>query len=210
MSKDDLYHGIAIAGAVIVIVSVLLAIVRLQRERPFSSLSALLAGVGAGGSLAVYMLVLDMALKDGWVIGLLAGGSVLGALAGTKVPLYKRGGIVFSKAAGWHLAPPGLAVAAFQISGVRESPDGVIISLGAVYAASAFAIAASVLLLLRRIARGSGARVAEQPSGAESVAPAEQPATSFAGSGETICPNCGTVSAAGRKFCRVCGERLST
>ncbi len=113
---DSFYRGVAIAGAIVVVASVLLTIVRLQGERPFSSLNALLAGVAAAVSLAVYILMLDIALKDAAVVGLLIGGGVLGALVGLKIPLYSRDGIVFSKAAGWHLAPPGLAVAAFQIS----------------------------------------------------------------------------------------------
>ena len=134
---DSFYRGVAIAGAIVVVASVLLTIVRLQGERPFSSLSALLAGAGVAGSLAVYILMLDIALKDAAVVGLLIGGGVLGALVGLKIPLYSRDGVVFSKAAGWHLAPPGLAAAAFQVSGVRESPDGVILSLAALYAATA-------------------------------------------------------------------------
>jgi len=194
---DSFYRGVAIAGAIVVVASVLLTIVRLQGERPFSSLSALLAGAGAAGSLAVYMLVLDMALKDAWVIGLLAGGGVLGAFVGLKIPLYSRDGVVFSRAAGWHLAPPGLAVAAFQVSGVRESPDGVVLSLAAVYAATAFAIAASVCLLLRRAAAAPVAKVAERPIPAQS-APTE----------EIHCLSCGTVAPAGHKFCRGCGRPL--
>jgi hypothetical protein len=194
---DSFYRGVAIAGAIVVVASVLLTIVRLQGERPFSSLSALLAGAGAAGSLAVYILMLDIALKDAWVIGLLAGGGVLGAFVGLKIPLYSRDGVVFSRAAGWHLAPPGLAVAAFQVSGVRESPDGVVLSLAAVYAATAFAISASVCLLLRRAAAAPVAKVAEQPIPA-------QPAPT----GEIHCPSCGTAAAAGHKFCRGCGRPL--
>ena len=194
---DSFYRGVAIAGAIVVVASVLLTIVRLQGERPFSSLSALLAGAGAAGSLAVYILMLDIALKDAAVVGLLIGGGVLGSFVGLKIPLYSRDGVVFSRAAGWHLAPPGLAVAAFQVSGVRESPDGVILSLAAVYAATAFAIAASVCLLLRRAAAAPVAKVAEQPISAQ-PAPTE----------EIHCPSCGTVAAAGHKFCRGCGRPL--
>jgi hypothetical protein len=194
---DSFYRGVAIAGAIVVVASVLLTIVRLQGERPFSSLSALLAGAGAAGSLAVYILMLDIALKDAAVVGLLIGGGVLGALVGLKIPLHSRDGIVFSKAAGWHLAPPGLAVAAFQIAAVRGSMDGVILSMAALYAATALAIAASVCLLLRRAAAAPVAKVAEQPI------PAQPAAT------EAIhCPNCGTVAAAGHKFCRGCGRPL--
>ncbi len=194
---DSFYRIVAIAGAIVVVASVLLTIVRLQGERPFSSLSALLAGVAAAGSLAVYILVLDIALEDAAVVGLLIGGGVLGALVGLKIPLYSRDGVVFSRAAGWHLAPPGLAVAAFQVTGVQGSPDGVIFSLAAVYAATAFAIAASVCLLLRRAAAAPVANVAKQPLPAQ-PAPTE----------EIHCPSCGTVAAAGHKFCRGCGRPL--
>ena len=194
---DSFYRVVAIAGAIVVVASVLLTIVRLQGERPFSSLSALLAGVGAAGSLAVYMLVLDMALKDAWVIGLIAGGGVVGAFVGLKIPLYSRDGVVFSRAAGWHLAPPGLAVAALQVSGVRESPDGAILSLGAVYAATAFAVVASVLLLLRRIARGAAPQVAGQPVQATGAPPET-----------SSCGSCGAFVRPESRFCMSCGAAV--
>ena len=53
-------------------------------------------------------------------------------------------------------APPGLAIAAFEIAGVKESADGVVLSLAALYAATAFTVAACVLLLLRRTRLAGG------------------------------------------------------
>jgi hypothetical protein len=194
---DNVYHVIAVAGAVAVTGGALLTIIRLQAERPFSSLRALLTGAGTAGSLAVYVLVLDITLKQAAVGGLVAGGAVLGALAGTKVPLYRRDGAVFSRAAGWHLAPPGLAIAAFQVEGLRGSPDGVILSMAAVYAATAFAVAASVLLLIRRVAQIAPAAVVERNA---SVA---APSSTTAG-----CPSCGVPLRAGARFCVACGVAL--
>jgi hypothetical protein len=153
---DGFYRVVAILGAFVMIAGVLLTIVQLRGERPFSSLSVLLAGAGAGGSLAVCILVLDITLEKVAVVLLLAGGALLGAFVGTKIPLFNRGGVVLSKAAGWHTAPAGLAIAAFEIAGVKESADGVVLSLAALYAATAFAIAACVLLLLRRARLAGG------------------------------------------------------
>jgi len=194
---DGFYHVVAIGGAIVVTASVLMTIVRLQGERPFSALSALLAGAGAGGSLAVYVLVLDINLEKTAVLSLLAGGAALGALVGAKIPLYDRGGIVVARAAGWHVAPPGLAVAAFQIAGVQESADGVILSLAALYAATAFAVAASMVLLLRRTARASTPHTVEQPA-STAIAPAEA----------ASCPSCGALLRPGARFCAGCGAAV--
>lgn len=167
---DGVYRGVAIAGALVMIAGVLLTIVQLRGERTFSWLSVLLAGAGAGASLAVCILVLDITLEKVAVVLLLAGGALLGAFVGTKIPLFNRGGVILSKSAGWHTAPPGLAIAAFEIAGVKESGDGIVLSLAALYAATAFTVAACVLLLLRRARLsssqtvGTQARVAQESS----------------------------------------------
>jgi hypothetical protein len=194
---DGLYRVVAIAGAIVVTASVLVTIVWLQGERPFSSLSVLLAGAGAGGSLAVYMLALDITLERVAVALLLTAGAVLGGFVGTKIPVYDRGGVVFAKAAGWHVAPPGLAVAAFQIAGVRESADGVILSLAAVYAATGFAVAASVLLLVRR-ARLSTTQPIERQAQPVTAVPVDL----------GLCPSCGAPLRLGAHFCKGCGAAL--
>jgi hypothetical protein len=187
---------VAIAGAIVVVASVLLTIVRLQGERPFSSLSALLTGAGAAGSLAVYILMLDIALKDAAVVGLLIGGGVLGALVGLKIPLHSRDGIVFSKAAGWHLAPPGLAVAAFQVMGVRESVDGIILSFAALHAATGFSVAACALLLARRLAVRTAALTTGGFAGSVPVAREGQ------------CPRCASPVSPDWRYCMRCGAPL--
>jgi hypothetical protein len=54
--------------------------------------------------------------------------------------------------------------------------------------------------------RPPGVRPARE-QGAPTAAPPAAPAAR--GEGEIVCPKCGAVSAAGRKFCRICGERFS-
>ncbi len=193
---DDFYRGVAIAGAALVLISALWTVVRLQRERPFSSLGTLMAGAGAALSLVILILIVDIDLKEEATWGLLAGGALAGAFLGTKIPLYRRGDSVLCRAAGWHLALPAAAIAAFQVMGVRESVDGIILSFAALHAATAFAVAASVLLLVRR--------VAVRPT----QAPAQgRPAPATVASGGQ-CPRCGSPIRPNWRYCMTCGASL--
>jgi len=148
---DDFYEVIALGGAGLVVAGALWTVVRLQREQPFSPLGTLIAGASAAISLAIYLLIVDIELKEEATWGLLAGGALAGAFLGSKIPLYRRGDAVVSRAAGWHLALPAAAIAAFQVMGVRESVDGIILSFAALHAATGFAVVASALLLIRRL-----------------------------------------------------------
>jgi len=115
---DDVYKVIAIASAAFIVLLGLWTALRLHKERPFSALSVLLAGAGAAISLAIYLLIVDIELKEEATWGLLAGGALAGAFFGSRIPLYHRGDTVVSRAAGWHLALPAAAIAAFQVTGV--------------------------------------------------------------------------------------------
>jgi hypothetical protein len=191
---DDFYRVIAIAGAGLVVVSALWTLVRLQGERPFSWLGTLIAGAGAAISLVIYLLIVDIELKDEATWGLLAGGALAGALVGTRIPLYRRGDIVLSRWAGWHLALPPAAIAGFQIMGVRESVDGIILSLAALHAATGVAVAACAFLLIRRL----GARPAAAPAGGQPV-----PAAA-----EGQCAGCGSPIQPNWRYCMRCGAPL--
>jgi len=193
---DDFYRVVAIAGAALIVIGALWTAVRLQREHPFSGLSTLVAGAGTALSLVIYVLIVDFDLKVEAVWGLLAGGALAGALLGTKIPLYRRGDAVLSKAAGWHLALPAAAIVAFQVMGVRESVDGIILSFAALYAATAFAVAACTLLLLRRLALRPTPDSA-QPQTAPAVAPPS-----------ARCPRCGSPLKPSWHYCMACGAQL--
>ena len=198
---DGFCRFVAIAGAAVVAVGALWTVVRLQRERPFSLLGTLIAGAGVALSLVIYVLIIDIHLKKEATWGLLAGGALAGAFIGTQIPLYRRGDSVVSRAAGWHLALPAAAIAAFQVMGVRESADGVILSFAALYAATAFAVAACALLLVRRLAGVPPARLV----GPYAPAAEARPATPREG---LRCQDCGTVAKIGARFCRACGRPL--
>jgi len=195
---DDFYRGVAIAGAALVAIGALWTVVRLHRERPFSALGTLMAGAGAALSLAIYRLVIDIDLKEEATWGLLAGGALAGAFLGTKIPLYRRGDRVFSKAAGWHLALPAAAIAAFQVMGVRESVDGIILGFAALHAATAFAVAASALLLVRRLVA--------RPARAPAEGRAAPILTAAAPRGQ--CPRCGSPVRPNWRYCMACGASL--
>jgi hypothetical protein len=193
---DDFYRVIALTGAGLIALSALWTVVRLQKEQPFSGLSTLMAGAGAAVSLVIYILIIDFDLKDEAAWGLLAGGALAGALFGTRIPLYRRGDAVVSRAAGWHLALPAAAIAAFQVMGVQESVDGIILSFAALYAATGFAVAACALLLVRRLGlRPVPARVRPQTAPA-AVASMNQ------------CPQCGSTLKPNWRYCMACGAPL--
>jgi hypothetical protein len=193
---DDFYRVIALTGAGLVVISALWTVARLQKEHAFSGLSTLMAGAGAAVSLTIYILIIDFDLKDEAAWGLLAGGALAGALFGTRIPLYRRGDAIVSKAAGWHLALPAAAIAAFQVTGVQESVDGIILSFAALHAATGFAVAACALLLIRRL--GLRPAAAQAPTRAAPVA--------VATTGQ--CPRCGSPLRPNWRFCMACGAPL--
>lgn len=193
---DDFYRVLALVGAGIVVAGALWTIARLQREHPFSWLGTLMAGAGAVASLALYILIVDIDLKAGAAWGLLGGGALAGALFGVRLPLYRRGDAVLSKAAGWHLALPPAAIAAFQVMGVRESVDGIILSFAALHAATGFAVGACALLLLRR------------PGVRRALVPAEGQHAPMPAAAEPQCPRCASPVRPGWRYCIRCGASL--
>lgn len=192
---DDFYRALALVGAALIVLSALWTVVRLQGERPFSSLSTVIAGAGAALSLVIYLLIVDIDLKGEATWGLLAGGALVGAFVGARLPLYRRGGTVLSKAAGWHLALPPAAIAAFQVMGVRESVDGVILSFAALHAATGFTVAACALLLVRRL-------------GIRPAAPIEGAPAPVTAAAEPRCPRCASAVRSGWSYCMRCGAPL--
>jgi len=190
---DDVYDVIAIASAAFIVLMGLWTALKLHKENPFSALSVLLGGAGAAISLAIYLLIVDIELKKEATWGLLAGGALAGAFFGRRIPLYHREGTVFSRAAGWHLALPAAAIAAFQVTGVQESVDGTILSFAALHAATGFAVVACALLLVRRL----GIRPAAAPSEGQSAPVA-------AAEGQR-CPRCGSPVQPAWRHCMGCG-----
>jgi hypothetical protein len=194
---DGLYQVIAVGGAVLVVATGLWTAVRLHGERPFSMMSAMLAGATPALSLVIYAAMLEVDLKTEYVWGLLAGGAGAGAVLGTAIPIYSRGPDVLTRAAGWHLLLPWLAIAAIQVMGVRESFEGLVLSLAALYAATAFAVAAMAVLLVRR--RGISPAAAPAPA----ALPAAVPATTGG-----RCSECASPVRPTWRFCMACGAQV--
>ena len=121
---DDVYRGIAIASAAFIVLAGLWAAVRLHRERPFSMMGVVLAGVGPAVALATYRFALDVELEDGAVWGLLAGGAVAGFFFARSIPVYARGPAFLMRGAGWHLLPPMFAIAAPRPTPAARRPAG--------------------------------------------------------------------------------------
>jgi hypothetical protein len=169
---DDVYDVIAIASAAFIVLAGLWTAFRLHGERPFSMSSVLLAGAGPVIVLVIYSLTLDVDLKQTAVWALLGGGAAAGLLFARTIPVYASGPGVVTRASGWHLLPPMLAMAAIEVTGARESFEGLVLALAGLYAATAFAVAASVLLLVRRfgvrrVAAGTTAWTVGHPLEAE-------------------------------------------
>jgi uncharacterized membrane protein len=190
---DDVYEVIAIVSAAFIVLMGLWTAVRLHKERPFSMLAVLLAGAGPVAALVIYTLTLDVDLKQGAVWGLLGGGAAAGLLFARSIPVYASGPGVFTRASGWHLLPPMLAIAAIQVTGARESFEGLILALAGLYAATGFAVAASALLLVRRL----GVRPAQASTEGLLV-----PVAATAGQ---RCPRCGSPVRPDWRYCMGCG-----
>lgn len=190
---DDVYKAIAIASAVFIVLGGLWTALRLHKENPFSPLSVLLAGGSPVIALVIYRLTLDVDLKQEAVLGLLAGGAVVGLLFARSIPIYTLGPSVIARASGWHLLPPMLAMTAIQVTGVRESSEGIVLALAGMYAATAFTVVASALLLIRRL----GVRPA--------VAPAEGPPEPMPAAEGKRCPRCGSPVQPTWRHCMGCG-----
>lgn len=190
---DDVYDVIAIAGAAFIVLAGLWTALKLHGERPFSMPSVLLAGAGPVIALVIYSLTLDVDLKQTAVWGLLVGGAAAGLLFARSIPVYASGPGVVTRASGWHLLPPMLAMAAIQVTGVRESFEGIVLALAGLYTAAAFAAAASVVLLVRRLGIRPVAASAEGP-------PAPVPAA-----GGQRCPRCGSPVRPDWRYCMGCG-----
>jgi len=190
---DDVYKIIAIASAAFIVLMGLWTALRMHGERPFSPLGALIAAAGAAAGLAIYLLIVDIELKKEATWGLLAGGALAGAIFGTRIPLYHRGDTVVSRAAGWHLALPAAAIAAFQVTGVQESVDGTILSFAALHAATGFAVVACALLLVRRLGIRPAAARGESFPVAVPAAEGQR------------CPRCGSPLQTGWRHCTGCG-----
>lgn len=190
---DDVYKVIAIASAAFIVLGGLWTALRLHKETPFSALSVVLAGAAPVIALLIYRLTLDVELKDEAVGGLLAGGAVAGLLFARSIPVYAGGPAVLVRASGWHLLPPMLAMAAVQVTGVRESFEGIVLALAGLYAATAFTVAGSALLLVRRL----GVRPA--------VAPAEGLPVPVAATEGQRCPRCGSPVRPTWRHCMSCG-----
>jgi len=190
------FQAIAIASAVLLVLSGLWTAFRLHGQRPFSGLAVALGVLSPGVSLAMYWLLLDVNLKPGALWGLLAGGAVVGVLTGRAVPVYARGPLVLARASGWHLLPPSAAIAAMQITGVKGSFDAVVLALAGMYAATGFTFGACAALLVRR------ASVRRAPVSARASAPA----TLASG---RLCTRCGAVPSDAARFCLKCGQELA-
>ncbi|MDI6858702.1 MAG: zinc ribbon domain-containing protein [Dehalococcoidia bacterium] len=190
---DEVYQAIALIAAAVAVLGALTTVLRLHGERPFSALGVIVAALGALAAVVLYSLTFDVELKQEAISGLVAGGAVAGLVLGFKLPLYVGGGSVVSRMAGWHLALPGLAVAALQIEGVRGSMDGVVFSLAALYAATALAVAACAALLLRRVGLRQARVIAAEETQAQEVA---------------LCAACGARLSTGARFCRRCGSAV--
>lgn len=192
---DDTYNAVAIVSAAVIVLLALWTALRMHAERPFSSVGVLLSAAGAVLALVIYELTLDVDLKMEAIIGLVAGGAVAGLFTGRLIPLQPRQSGVLVRASGWHLVPPMLAIAALQVTGGRESFEGVVIALAALYATTAFAVIACAVLLVRH------SRV--QPA----AAPAIEPRTPVVVEGPR-CPECGESVRLDWSFCMTCGTRL--
>ncbi len=160
---SDLTPGgiVAIGSGALAIAAASWTALRLAGPRPFSSFALLVSAGGAGLTLVLPALAFGIVLKPPVVVALVAGGAILGILAGSAPRLARdTSGRVLVRGGSWHALPLGLAVAAMQVTGVLGSLDGVVLSVAALHAATAFVVAAVIALLARRVVVRAPARAA--------------------------------------------------
>ncbi|MHB1416849.1 MAG: hypothetical protein ACYC1C_16505 [Chloroflexota bacterium] len=205
---DSVYGAVLVASTALVVVSGLLTAIRLHKEHRFSALAVVASVLGPLLALFIYSRTLDAGLKDwaAWVLVL--AGLALGLLAGARIPLYARGQIL-TRAAGWHLLPPTLAIACLQLSGLRAGLDGFVLALAGLYVATGFAVGATAVFLLRRL-RVSAPRTPAPlgRDGSASLAPPGQAAGASPSASSTEagrCPRCGSPRKPDWRYCVRCG-----
>jgi hypothetical protein len=192
----DTYNAIAIASAAVIVLLALWTGVRMHAERQLSNIGVLLSAGSAVLALVIYELTLDVDLKWEAILGLLTGGAAIGIFAGRSIPLYIRQSRPVVRKSGWHLVPAMLAIAALQVTGARESFEGIVLALAALYATTAFGAIACVVLLVRRLVVRPSADSAINPGAA--APPVEGPR----------CRRCGELVRRNWSYCIGCGARL--
>jgi len=155
------YQAVAVFSALLALLAGLWDAWRIRRRQRYSTLALVVGAAGPIVSLALYLLMTNLVLKESVTAGLAGGGAVLGFLAAWRARLSRvEGGAVRLSGAAWLPLPGALAVAAVQACAAAESLAGMIIAIAALEAAAGFGVGAALTLMLRRaMVRGAGTSV---------------------------------------------------
>lgn len=178
---------VAATSAVVIVASAGWAVIR---NRPVA-LTWPIAFLSAGGALGMGILYVALApvdLKPAAIAALGGGGAVAGLLTGGTLPLDSQPEVVVVRRVAWLGAPLAVAVAAAQVTGLGDSVDWFVLSIGGVLAAAAVMIGGWATLMRRR-------RRARRALGATYDRPEWG-----------LCSKCGTMLDPTWRFCMACGE----
>jgi hypothetical protein len=163
------YQVVAVSSACLAMLAGLWDAWRIRRRQRYSTIALLVSAAGPIVSLALYLLITNLSLKESVTAGLAGGGAVLGMLAAGRARLARvEGGAIRLSGAAWLPLPAALAVAAVQICAAAETLAGMIVAIAALEAAVGFGVGAALTLMLRRaVVRGpqvAGAGTAAGPA----------------------------------------------
>ena len=163
------YQAVAVCSACLAVLAGLWDARRIRRRQRYSTVALAVGAAGPIVSLALYLVLTNLTLKEPVTAALAGGGAVLGMLAAGRARLARvEDGAIRLSGAAWLPLPAALAVAAVQVCSAAETLAGMILAIAALEAAAGFGVGAALTLMLRRIAvRGSqvgGAGTATGPA----------------------------------------------
>jgi hypothetical protein len=197
------YQLFAVASAVFAVLGGGYGAWRLRGVRRFSVRSVVISAAGPAISLVLYLVVTDLALTFTATVVVLSLGALVGLAAGASRPaLGTRSGVVVARGGTWLPLPSVAAIAAVQLGAAFGSRTVFVIALAALELSVAFGIGAAAAVLARRLLTRP-ARAATVIAGSSRSAP-------VATTPMLYCPQCGTRSSPGWRYCAGCGSPLPT
>jgi len=150
----NIYQAIAVVSAALAVVAGAWDAYRLRRNHQYSGVGLAISAGGPIVSLAVYLLVTNLALKQLASVGLLGLGAAAGVLVARRATLSEVGesGQIRMTGVSWLPLPAALSVGAIQVFSATGTLAGMVLALAALEVSVGFGVAAAALIVYRRSA----------------------------------------------------------
>ena len=158
----NIYQAIAVASAALAVAAGAWDAYRLRRNHQYSGVGLAISAGGPVVSLAVYLLVTNLALKQIVTLALFALGAAVGLYVARRATLSEVGesGQIRMTGVSWLPLPAALSVGSIQVCSSVGSLAGMVFALAALEASASFGVAAALLIVYRR----AGMRLPAAPS----------------------------------------------